>query len=71
MVERLLGFIYIRPVSGKLLPVSSDFYPYPPNHQVALNNDENQDEKANKGEEFECVHCINFVEFTKKGKRLH
>ena len=49
-----------------LLPVSSDFYPYPPNHQVALNNDENQDDKAGKREEFEGIHGLNFVEYTKK-----
>ena len=49
-----------------LLPVSSDFYPYPPNHQVALNNDENQEDKANKREEFEDIHGLNLIKFTKK-----
>jgi hypothetical protein len=49
-----------------LLPVSSDFYPYPPNHPLALNNDENQDDKAGKREEFEGIHGLNFIDFTKK-----
>ena len=53
------------------LPVSSDFYPYPPNHQVALNNDENQEDKANKREEFEIMHGLNRIKYTEKRQHLH
>jgi hypothetical protein len=65
LVERLLGLL-LSVLLQVFLPVLSDCYPFPPNHKVALNNDENQDNNAGKGEEFKGIHGLNFVNSTKK-----